>query len=405
MISSNTRANVGELARQLPLLPGRESTLVVAISFWLVLVQISIAASQIVLTAAVILWVYQLVAGKLELVKLPIDLPLGLFVLFSLASAFYSFDPGSSLAGTKKLVLLVIPYLTVSAVRRISTLETLILLLIAVADLSALVSLWQYFFGELGDLNHRIRGFMGHYMTFSGLLMGVGVLTLAELLYRGKRFVFLAGSLSLIFTALILTLTRSAWVGVLFAIIMLLTLRDRRLLLTVPALALAVAVLVPREVETRLLSFVQMDRSSHDRLFMLRSGARMTANHPWFGVGPNMVRPLYPIYMIEGAPQQENVHLHNNVMQIAAERGLPCLVAWLWLMASLLLWTVRAFRRTNAASGERALAAGALGVLVASLTAGLFEYNFGDSEFLMFFLFVMTFPFLLERRRRGTAQP
>jgi len=31
------------------------------------------------------------------------------------------------------------------------------------------------------------------------------------------------------------------------------------------------------------------------------------------------------------------------------------------------------------------------------LTAGLFEYNFGDSEFLMLFLIVVTLPFTVER--------
>ena len=40
------------------------------------------------------------------------------------------------------------------------------------------------------------------------------------------------------------------------------------------------------------------------------------------------------------------------------------------------------------------LAAGAgLGAIIAMLTAGLFEYNFGDSEFLMLFLGLITLPF------------
>jgi hypothetical protein len=38
------------------------------------------------------------------------------------------------------------------------------------------------------------------------------------------------------------------------------------------------------------------------------------------------------------------------------------------------------------------LAATGLAVVVALLTAGLFEYNFGDSEVLMLFLTVVTLP-------------
>ena len=67
---------------------------------------------------------------------------------------------------------------------------------------------------------------------------------------------------------------------------------------------------------------------------MLESGTQMVANHPWLGVGPNMVADVYPIYRMPEAPLRKNPHLHNNIAQIAAERGLPCLLAWLSLSSS-----------------------------------------------------------------------
>jgi len=48
------------------------------------------------------------------------------------------------------------------------------------------------------------------------------------------------------------------------------------------------------------------------------------------------------------------------------------------------------WRRFNA--GQRELAATAMATIVALLTAGLFEYNFGDSEVLMLFLTIVTLP-------------
>ncbi len=393
------------MTNRLAALASKQSSLVYAVGFWLALVQISIAASQIVLSVVLVLWIYQIMTGSQKPVRLPLDFPLGLFVALSLLSASFSFDPAISLADTKKLLLFSVPYLVVSVFRRPSMVEKMILLLIVVADVAALVSLWQYFFGALGDINHRIRGFMSHYMTFSGLLMGVGVLTLAQLLFREKRRAFLLGSLGLILSVLLLSLTRSAWVGISVAAGLLLFLRDRRLLMTLPALILAVAVLVPNDVQTRFRSFVRPDRSGQDRYYMLQSGLLMSANHPWLGVGPDMVSLVYPIYKAEGAPHQENVHLHNNLAQIAAERGLPCLAAWLWLMACFLVVNVRAYRHSFGKSTERALAAGALGMLVSGLVAGLFEYNFGDSEYLMLFLFVLAIPFLLERNRVASVTP
>ena len=37
-----------------------------------------------------------------------------------------------------------------------------------------------------------------------------------------------------------------------------------------------------------------------------------------------------------------------------------------------------------------------MGVMLAGFLAGQFEYNFGDSEFQMLFLFAMTVPWMLE---------
>ena len=387
---------------------GRESSLVFVIGFWLALIQISIAASQIVLTIVLLVWLYQLAAGKAELVRLPFDWPLGLFALCSIASAGLSFEPAESFASLKKLALLAIPYVVVSVVRRTSTLERLVLVLIVVADVGALFSLWQYFFSDLGDINHRIRGFMSHYMTFAGLLMGVGVLAFAELLFGRRRRAFLAGSLVLILVALALSLTRNAWIGVLVAFGLLCFLRDRRMLIGIPVTLIGAMLLVPSDVEKRVRSLVRPDRSSRDRMYMLKSGIQMTANHPWFGVGPNMVQSVYPIYRLEDAPHLQNIHLHNNVVQIAAERGLPCLLAWVWLMAIGLTVSIRSYRATLTGgrappeNDGRGLAAGALALMGAGLTAGLFEYNFGDSEFLMLFLFAMAIPVVLERNRTKT---
>jgi hypothetical protein len=47
------------------------------------------------------------------------------------------------------------------------------------------------------------------------------------------------------------------------------------------------------------------------------------------------------------------------------------------------------------AHGARWGAAGALAVLAAVMAAGLFEYNFGDSEILMFMLMVTALPYAL----------
>jgi hypothetical protein len=46
-----------------------------------------------------------------------------------------------------------------------------------------------------------------------------------------------------------------------------------------------------------------------------------------------------------------------------------------------------------------------IAVIAAMLAAGLFEYNFGDSEFLMLFLVLVTLPYAAERAPRVAAAP
>ena len=51
------------------------------------------------------------------------------------------------------------------------------------------------------------------------------------------------------------------------------------------------------------------------------------------------------------------------------------------------------------------LAAAGVAAIAAMLSAGLFEYNFGDSEFLMLFLVVVTLPFAAARRDDAATSP
>ena len=122
---------------------------------------------------------------------------------------------------------------------------------------------------------------------------------------------------------------------------------------------------------------------------MLDAGTGMVRDHPLTGVGPTMVQHVYPQYRPPYAVQPLNPHLHNVPMQIAAERGLPALAIWTWFIVVLVVSLTRLFR----AGREPLLAATALAATAAMLAAGLFEYNFGDSEFLMLFLVLITLPF------------
>jgi len=110
-------------------------------------------------------------------------------------------------------------------------------------------------------------------------------------------------------------------------------------------------------------------------------------------VGPDMVRVVYPHYRDASAVNQLNPHLHNVPVQIAAERGIPALVLWLGFIVMLLRDFFLARNRPPFSS----VTTGALAAVVALVAAGMFEYNFGDSEVLMLFLVVVTLPYAAYR--------
>jgi O-antigen ligase len=129
---------------------------------------------------------------------------------------------------------------------------------------------------------------------------------------------------------------------------------------------------------------------------MWRVALRMIRAHPWVGVGPNNIEEVYPLCLPRGESPETlyHGHLHNNFLQFAAERGLPCLATWVWLMAALGWHTWKIRRRLSA---QRWIADATLAAWLAFLAEGCFEFNFGSSPVLLAFLFVSSTPFVAER--------
>ncbi len=272
--------------------------------------------------------------------------------------------------------------------------------LIAMAGLSGLFGLAQYFDGY-DRLSHRIHATFSHYMTFSGVLLVIDLLVLAQAvagrLDRGWRGAWRWAALVAINGALVGTFTRNAWVGLAVAGTLLVVLRSPRWLLAYPVVALVFVLVAPRPILGRVGSIVDpRDPSNWDRLCMARSGLAMIEDRPVVGLGPNMVRILYPEYRLPEALRKEVPHLHDSFLQLAAERGLLSLAGYVALTLVGLGTAWRLWVREGKFSGDRAdLLVGAVVALVAFNVAGLFENNWGDTEVQRLVLFVLALPFCL----------
>jgi O-antigen ligase len=351
--------------------------------------QLSIAVAQSLLTVAVACWAALLLA-KGERIEAPrFFWPLVVYAATTLVSSAFSAHPRVSFVDSKQLVLfLIVPvvYRLASGARG----STMLTVVVSVGAASAALGIFQYGLLHYDQLSQRPQGTLGHYMTYSGLLMLVIGVAMARVLFGRHERMWAALVMPALAIAVALTFTRNAWVGVCAAAALLLTLKDFRLLAILPVVAAIVFALAPAAVTARFVSMFDLkDPTSRDRVAMVREGEHMIRTHPLVGVGPNMVKELYAEYRDPLAVEMVNPHLHNVPLQIAAERGLPALAAWLAFIGVLAIDLGREFK-----SGQRrVLAAAALAALVSMLAAGLFEYNFGDSEFLMLFLLLVTLPF------------
>jgi O-antigen ligase len=326
-------------------------------------------------------------------------LPLAAFLLLTAASVALSSDPARSLDALLDvfgLSPLVLALLFVRGEARTRLVGRCVVLLGAVLAAYGLI---EGSFGPGGlELDRRIQGPFSHYQTLAGVLLLCDLLVLASLAHRPSLRRFWAWSaLVLISGALLLGLTRGAWVALGAALVLLLLLRSPRALLwTAPAL-LALFLLAPLRVVERAASiFDPYDSSNYDRLCMAWSGLRMIEDRPLLGIGPDMVEKLYPFYRHPTAPKIERPHLHNAFLQVAAERGVPAALALAALLGGSAWLSWRGFRAEGGFRGARAeLWVGAMLGIVAFSIAGLFEDNWGDTEVQRILLFLLAIPVCL----------
>ena len=391
---------------------GREGAGLERLAAWVLLafvasLQVSIAAASILLALMLVCWIALLVQEKARPAAPAFFLPLVVYAGITLVSAAFSLDPLASLIDSKQLVVfLVVP--AVYEIARGRRAASVMDVIISVGALSAIYGIVQFGVLHYDTLGRRPEGAMSHYMTYSGLVMLVTCVAAARLVFGSRDRMWPALVMPALVVALPLTFSRSAEVGVLLGVALLLMLKDLRLTALLPIVVALFFAVAPDRVTDRMASMFDMkDPTVRDRVAMLNTGRAMVADHPLTGVGPNMVERQYAQYRDANAVNATNPHLHNVPVQITAERGIPALAIWLWLIGAILVSLVRLFRGTDesrtAGTKDKVLPAAALAAVTAMLGAGLFEYNFGDSEFLMLLLVLVTLPFAAARSDDAAA--
>lgn len=245
----------------------------------------------------------------------------------------------------------------------------------------------------------RATGFYNHWVTYSEVLQLIVSLALGIFLAL-KRKSNLTGALLLVtiaglIFALGMTVTRASWAGfAVSAAAMLLLTSSRRTILIIGACALplVLAGLVLLQQKRSIRFFDKSDQSTSWREMVWEEGFTLLISKPRhlvFGVGMDSIKGHWREWGLFDNGRQPIGHMHSNLLQIALERGVPALIVWLILLGAYvrMLWRIQ--RQAGIDDFARGIAIGALGGTIGFVTSGLVHYNWGDSEVVTVFYFIM----------------
>jgi len=254
-----------------------------------------------------------------------------------------------------------------------------------------------------GDAGFYLRsgGLLHHWMVYGTveILVVAGLLSFSSVYWEERRRWWPAACINGL--AVLLSLTRMAWITCLLLLGIDLLWRRSKWILALPLLPVALYVVAPSGVRLRLSnSSDPAYYSNSERLQMLQVGWRMVRDHPLAGVGPGRVESLYTSYLAPKDPVPAyHGHLHNNIVQTAAQFGIPVTLAGL-LFVGVLFIDLRRRQRGAVDSHDRFAVQTALLALTGFLFAGFFEYTYGHSLALILLSFAVL-PALQTNSRRG----
>jgi len=364
---------------------------------FLFLINFSIAGCYIFLTLILLLFILYLARGG----KFPrppfFCYFFAAYIFFTMLATVFSFDRAVSIRDNKELLIFLLIPIYLWLLNTWKRVWLSIWTILASAVFSALVGIYTVWHKGI-VLSDRLKGFTSHWMTYAGLLMFAFIFFFV-IMFLGKnkkQSLVISGALAVMLTAIVFSLTRSAWLGIGGALLMFLIFFRAKYFLVLAPLALILVLLAPLPVKNRILSIVDLhDKSNLDRIHMVHSGFKIFQDYPWTGVGSNNIEKViagnekryrHPL------AEKINPHLHNNFLQILAERGIFALASF--LMACLFI-ILQLLKLLKARTGDwRAITAAVFFAFIGFLIAGMFEYNFGDSEIKFILFYFISLPFL-----------
>lgn len=336
---------------------------------------------------------------NLALAWCPINRYIILYAAVYLAGTLFSVNLRASLKpGLLSIFFILFAVALGNAVTGKGQLDTLLALVVTVGALVSVYGILQYIFrwgyqsaawvdnDMFSGIEFRVPStlgnpnMLGQYLILAIPLGGAKLLAAKDRLSRVYYFCC-CGAMCL---CMILTFSRGAWLGLLFAGAVFVALLNPRLILLAPLALLALYFVLPETVISRFTSIGNLgDNSTSYRVYIWMGTLAMLKDYWLCGIGPgdaafNMV---YPVYSYNGivAP-----HSHNLFLQLVCDAGIVALLVFLLLLFVYFRMMCTAISQEKDRASrllQAAFTAGICGFLVQAMT----DYSFYNYRVMFLF--------------------
>ncbi len=353
----------------------------------------------------------KLLMNKRTLNPAPTDFVILLFILLTFFGGIFSYGGQASFLRAGGCAVLLLGYFLASnLLSGEASFYRFCRLAVTVTAVVSVFAILEYYTGDavhswlddtmFSDISGRVSAFFGNANILSVYLLIGAPLALALMTARrapGQKFMYFV-SFVVILTALTLTWSRGAWIGLFIAVLAFILLYSRRSPVLIPLIAVCLPIglwFVPQSILSRLASVTalflpgtSLDSSFSYRISIYRGVLRLLGDFGigGIGVGDEAFSAVYPLYAPAGA--EEAVHAHNLYLQSFCEVGFMGPLLFL-ILAFLLFVHVVSHHGESRKDRMRILHIGFFSALSGVMVNGMFDYVlYSPRVYYLFFLLV-----------------
>lgn len=234
---------------------------------------------------------------------------------------------------------------------------------------------------------------LGEYLILMIPLGGAGLLSAKS----WRERLFYLGCCGTMCLCMILTYSRGAWLGLLFAGALFFLLLNPRLILLAPFVLIAMYFVLPETVVSRFTSIGNLgDNSTSYRVYIWLGTLAMLKDYWMCGIGPGdgAYNAVYPAYSFNGI---EAPHAHNLFLQIVCDAGIVALAVFVVVMFLFVRMMCAAISREKDSKSrilQIAILSGVFGFMVQAMT----DYSFYNYRVMFVFWVYLALGGLAARR-------